>query len=192
MIILFDSLYSFTLHKHTAYNNNTIFFMIIIVTGEFTMLIQQKTFRVISFDFYSAHDKVYIHLPCINTQRQITALFDITNIISSSKLHTPRLYKGSADCCEGHSISDIIRLIEPSQTIHYCNQSILAIVPDLNIFGWSITIIDLTWKAPWYSYFLLRASYLYNLTGPKALQFWFVTRLTSDWLPLSWVSALYF
>ena len=122
--------------------------MIIIVTGEFTMLIKQKygfMICVISFDFYSAHYKVDIRLPCINTQQTTTALFDITNVISYSNYQTPRLYKGSADCCERDNISDIIRLIQPYQTFHYCNQSMLVIVLDMNIFGWSITIIDLTW-----------------------------------------------
>ena len=83
--------------------------------------------------FIQAHYKVYIHIPCINTQRQKTASFDITNVISSSNRQTPRLYKGPANCCEGDHNSDIIRLLQPYHTIHYCNQSMLAIVPDLNI-----------------------------------------------------------
>ena len=148
LIILFDSLYQFTLHKHTASNNNNILFVINIITGEFTMLIQHKYgFKVcvISFNFYSAHYKVYIHLLCINTQRQTTASFDITNVISSSNRQMPRLYQVSADCCEVDRNYDIIRLLQPYQTIHYCNQSMFVIVPDLNIFGRSITIIGLTW-----------------------------------------------
>ena len=51
---IFDSLYPFTLHKHTAANNDTIFFVIAIVMGEFNMLILQKYgFKVgaISFGF---------------------------------------------------------------------------------------------------------------------------------------------
>ena len=84
------------MHKHTATNNNTILFVIAIVRGEFTMLIQQKYgFKccVFLFDFYSAHYKVYFYLPCINTQRQTTASFEITNVISSSNRQTPRLYQ---------------------------------------------------------------------------------------------------
>ena len=82
---------------------------------------------MISFDFYSTHYKVYIRLPCIITQRQTTVSFDITNVISSSDIQTPRLYKGSANCCERDRDSDIICLLHPSQTFHFCNQSLLAI-----------------------------------------------------------------
>ena len=78
--------------------------------------------------------KVFIYLPYINTHRKTTAPFDITHFISSSDRKTPRLYQGSADCCEGYRNCDMIRLLQPSQKILYCNQSVLAIVPDLNIF----------------------------------------------------------
>ena len=101
---------------------------------------------MISFDFYSTHYKVYIHLTYIITQWQTTAPLDITHIISSSDRQSPRLYQGSADCGEGYRNSDIIRLLQPSQTIHYCNQSVLEIFPDLNIFVWNITIFDLISK----------------------------------------------
>ena len=46
-------------------------------------------------------------------------------------------------------------------------------------------------EAPWYSYFSLRASYLYNSTGLRFLHIWFITKLAPLWLPLSRVSALY-
>ena len=72
-----------------------------------------------------------------------TAPLDITHIISSSDRQNTRLYQGSADFCEGDHNSNIICLLQPYQTIHYCNQSVLAIVPDLNIFVWSIKIFDL-------------------------------------------------
>ena len=127
LIILFESLNTFTLQQNTETNSNTILLVITIVTGEFTMLILQKYgFKVcvISFGFYSTHYKVYIHIPWINTQRQKTAPFEITHIISFSNLQTPTLYQGSADFCERYSNSDIIRLPQPSQTIHYCNQSV--------------------------------------------------------------------
>ena len=131
------------LHKHTATKNITILVVIAIVTGECTMLILQKYgFKVcvISFDFYSTHYKVYIHLPCINSHRRTTAPFVITHVISSSNLQTPILYQGSDDCYEGYRNSGIIFLLQPSQKINYCNQSVLAIVPDLNILIWSIVI----------------------------------------------------
>ena len=146
---------------------------------------------MISFDFYSTHYKVYIHLPCITKQRRKKSPFGIAHFISSSNFRTPRLYQGSANRCEGDSKSNIIRLLQPFQTIHYYNQSVLVIVPDLNRFVWSITILISFWEAPWYSSFLLRSIYLYNLMGTKVLQFWFVTRLTSSWSSLSQVSALY-
>ena len=146
---------------------------------------------VVSFDSYSIHFKVYIHLPFIKTQRQTTVPFDSTHFISSSNRQTPRLYQGSADCCEEDRNSNIIFLLQKSQTIQYFNQSVLAISPDLNIFVWSIMIFDLIFEAPLYRSFLLRASYLYNSTWTKVLQFWFVNRLTSLWLPLSKVCSLY-
>ena len=87
--------------------------------------------------------KVYIYLLCFNTQRQTTAPFDNTIIISSSNHQNTGLYQASDDHCEGYSNSDLIRLLEKSQAIHYCNQSVLAIFQDLNIFVFSITIVDL-------------------------------------------------
>ena len=88
---------------------------------------------MISFDFYSTHYRFYIRLPCIITQQQTTAPFDITHALSSSDRQNPRLYQESADCCKVDRNLDVIRLLQPYLTIHYCNQSVLAIVPDLNI-----------------------------------------------------------
>ena len=77
--------------------------------------------------------KVFIYLTCINTHLQTTAPFDTTHVILSIDRKNPRLYQGSANCCEGDRNSDIICLLQKSQEIHYCNQSVLAIVPDLNV-----------------------------------------------------------
>ena len=118
LIILFWRLYQFALHKHIVTNNNTILFLFAIVTCEFIMLILRKygvKVCVIYFDFYSAHYKVYIHLPWINTQQQTSASFDIINVISSINCQSPRLYKGSANYCERDCDSDIIRLLQPYQ-----------------------------------------------------------------------------
>ena len=93
--------------------------------------------------FFSTHYKVYIHLTCIITQLWKTAPSDITHVISSSNRQTPRLYHGWADCCEGDCNLDIICLLHPSQTIHYCNQSVLLILLDQNIFIWTITIVNI-------------------------------------------------
>ena len=139
--------------------------MINIVTGEFNILILRKYgFKVcvILFGFYSTHFRVYIHLPFINTQRQTTTSFDNTPVISSSDHQTTGRYQGSADCCEGRRNSNIIRLIWQSQTIHYCNQSVLAIFPDLNIFVFSFKIFDLISRSDMVRFSLLHASYLYN------------------------------
>ena len=87
--------------------------------------------------------KVYIYLLCINTQLQETAPLDNTPDISSSYHQKKGLYQGSDDRCEGDCNYDLIRLLQQSQAIHYCNQSVLAIVPDLNIFLFSIKIVDL-------------------------------------------------
>ena len=65
---------------------------------------------VISFHFYSNNNKVYIHLPCITTQRPKTSQFDITHALWYSDHQTTRLYQGSADCCERDFNSDVISL----------------------------------------------------------------------------------
>ena len=109
--------------------------------------------------------KVYIYLTSINTQRWTTAPFDNTPIISSRNRQTTGLYQGSDNCCEVCCNSDIIILLQQFQTIHYCNQSVLYIVPDLNIFVFSITIFDLILGSALVQFSLIRASYLYNLTG---------------------------
>ena len=120
---------------------------------------------MISFGFYSTHYKVYIHILCIRTERQTTESFNITHVISYSDNQTPILYQGSDDSCEGYRNSDIISLLHPSQAINYCNQSVLAIVPDLKIFVFSITIFGLISRSALVQFCLLRARYLYNSTG---------------------------
>ena len=109
--------------------------------------------------------KVFIYLPCINTQQRRTAPFDITPVISYINHQTTVLYQGSADRCEGCRNSNIICLLNPSQVIHYCNQSVLAIVSDLNIFVFNISIFDLTFRSALVQFILIRAIYLYKLTG---------------------------
>ena len=82
-------------------NINTIFFVITNVTGKLTMLVLPNfgsKVCVISFGFYSTQYKVYIHLPCINTQQHTAEPFEITHFISSRDHQTSRLYQGSADC----------------------------------------------------------------------------------------------
>ena len=120
---------------------------------------------MISFGFYSTHFKVYIKLPCINTQRQTTATFNGTTIISFSERQKTGLYQGSADRCEGDRNSNIIRLLHQSHKIHYCNQSVLAIFPDLNILVFSTTVFDLIPSSALVRFSLLHESYLYNSTG---------------------------
>ena len=149
-------------------NNSTILFVIAIFTGEFTILILQKYgFKVcvILFGFYSAHFKVYTHLTCINTQNKKQ---HHSTSLTSYHLETAKktvLYQGSSDNCEGDRNPDIIRLLHKSQEIHYCNQSVLSIVPDLNIFVFSITTVDLIPRSTLIWSSLLRASYFYNSTG---------------------------
>ena len=148
-------------------NNNTIFLVIYIVTGEFNILIPQKySFQVcvISFGLYSTSFKFYIHLPCMKTQNKRTATFNINSVISYNYSQATRLYQGSANFSEGDFNSDIIHLLHQYHTIHYCNQLVLAIIPDLTIFFWSITIFDIISRSTLVQLCLLRASYLYNLT----------------------------
>ena len=122
--------------------------------------------------------KVFIYLPCINTQRQKTEPFDITPVISYSDRRTAGMYQGLADRFEVDRNSDIISLLRPSQAIHYCNQSVLSIVPDLNIFVFSITIVDLISRSALVRFSLLRASYFYNLMGLR-FSFFLVTSILS-------------
>ena len=108
---------------------------------------------VILFDFSSTHFKVFIYLSCIITQRWTTAPFDSTNVLSSSNLRIQRLYQVSANSCEGDCNLDVLCLLQTSLTIHYCNQWVLAISPDLNIFIWSITMFDLILRSTLVQYF---------------------------------------
>ena len=119
------------------------------------VVLQKYGFKVcvILFDFYSTHYNVFIYLPCINKQRRTTAPFNITHILASSILLTLIMYQGSADNYEGDCKSDVISLLQQSLTIHYCNQSVLTIVPDLNIFVWIITIFDLISRSALVHYF---------------------------------------
>ena len=102
---------------------------------------------MILFDFDSTHYKIFIYLPCIITQRRTTAPLNITHVLSSRDRQTPRLYQGSEDSCGGDYNFNVVSMLQPSLTIHYCNQSVLTIVPDLNIFVWSIMIFDIISKS---------------------------------------------
>ena len=77
------------------------------------------------------------------TQQQETAPFDDTPVISSSDHQKTVLYQGSDDSCDGYCNCGLIRLLQKSQAIHYCNQSVLAVFPDLNISVFIITIADI-------------------------------------------------
>ena len=111
---------------------------------------------VILFDFYSNHYKVYIHIPHIITKWWTKAPFNINHVVSSSDLQMPRLYQGWADCCEEDCNLDIIRLLQPSYKIHYCNQSVL--------------VIYQTWT---YLFELLR--FLISFQGSALVQFFYIT-----------------
>ena len=91
--------------------------------------------------------EVHIYLPCINRQRRAKAPFGDAPGISSSDHRKTGLYQGSDNRCEEYFNSDLIRMLQQSQSIHYCNHLVLAIVPDLNIFVFSITIVDLISKS---------------------------------------------
>ena len=64
-------------------------------------------------------------------------------VIKSIKHQNTGLYQGSSDRCEVYRNSDLIRLLQKYQAIRYCNHSVLEILPDLNIFVFSIKIVDL-------------------------------------------------
>ena len=96
------------------------------------VVLQKYGFKVcvILFDFYSTHYKVFIYLPCIITLRRTAAPLNITHILSSRERQTPRLYQGSEDSCGGDYNINVVSMLHPSLTIHYCNQSVLTIVAD--------------------------------------------------------------
>ena len=136
--------------------------------GSCTILILRKygfKICVISFSFIPFILKVYIYLPWINTHLRGTAPFDNTCIISSSDHQKTGLYMESADCCDEDHKSDLIVLIQQSQAIDYCNQSVLVIVPDLNTFVFSITNGNFTSRSALVRFCFLYVRYLYDLTG---------------------------
>ena len=160
LILKFISIYHTSTHRD---KKCTLLFLITIVTGEFTILILWKyCFRVcvILFGFYSFHLNIFIHLPWNNTQRQTTEPFKVNPVLSSSHRRKTGIYRGSENCCEEDRNSDILHLLQQSRATHYCNQSMLNIVPDLNIFIFSITIFDLILRIALVRFSLLRASYL--------------------------------
>ena len=120
---------------------------------------------MILFGSYSSNFKFYIHLPCINTQQQTKEPFDDTPVILYIDRQKKGLYNGSDNCCEGDHNLDIICLLQQSQTIHYYNQSVLAIVPDLTRLLFSITNFDLISRSTMIGFSLICAIYLYKLTG---------------------------
>ena len=116
-------------------------------------------------DFCSTRFKVYIHLPYINTQQRTTAPINNTHVISSINHRKIGLYQGSADHCELNNYSNIFVLLQPSHTIHFCNEWVLVIVQDLNIFIFSIITFDLIFRNTLVWLCLLHAIYLYTFTG---------------------------
>ena len=67
----------------------TSVFVITIVTGEYTVLLLQKhgfKFCTVLFGFWSSCLKVYIHLRCINTQKNRTTQFDSWSPLSQVNL----------------------------------------------------------------------------------------------------------
>ena len=110
--------------NQTATKNKTIFFVILIFTGEFNMLILQKYgFKVCMtlIDFIQLIIK-FISIYNEKTQRQTTSPFDITHFISSNDRQTPILYQVSDNSCEVDFNSNIFFLLQPSKTVHYCHQ----------------------------------------------------------------------
>ena len=85
---------------------------------------------------------ISIHPASTHSNEQHRHVTTLPLISSSDHLKTG-LYQGSADRCEGDRNFDLICLLQKSQAIHYCDQSMLAIVRDLNIFVFSITIVYL-------------------------------------------------
>ena len=127
---------------------------------------------MILFCFYSIHFKVYIYLPCINTQQRTAAPFDGTSFVSSSNHLNTGLYQGSVNRCGGYCSSDLICPIQQSQAIHYCKKSVLAVVPYLIIFVFSITIIDLISRSA-----LVQFSLIHDILS---------TCLVSTWVDSTW------
>ena len=109
--------------------------------------------------------KVFIYLLNINTQWRTTATFNDTPIISYSDHRKTGLYQGSSERREGYQNFGIISLLQPAQVIHYCNQSVLAIVTNLKISVFSIMIFDLISRSALVRFILLCASSFYNSTG---------------------------
>ena len=119
---------------------------------------------MISFSFYLVHfEGFYIFTPHQHTAMKKSS-FNNTSVISSSDHQKTGLHLGSANRCERDFNLNIISLLQQSYTIHYFNQSVLAIVPELIIFVFSNMIIDHILRSALVRFSLLCESYLYNLT----------------------------
>ena len=141
--------------------------------------------------FYSSHYKVYINLPCINTQQQTIAKLNNNPIVSFRNHRTIGLYQGSIYRCERYRNSCRICLLQPSHKIHYCNHSVLEIFLGLNKTVFSITEFDLILRSAQMWLCQLRASFLYISKWLSFYFFLFVTGIATFCSPLSWVSLPY-
>ena len=139
--------------------------------GEFTMVILLKYgFKdIVKWSgFYLTNYKVYIHLPCINTQKLTTAPLNITHIISSSNHWSTILSQGRPSI-----VREIITLILFLCFIHLrqfttvtnqCQQLSQTWTNSFEVLRFLISF----WEAPWYSSSLLGDIYLYN---PRGIRF---------------------
>ena len=73
-------------------------------------------------------------------------------VMKTSNHQKTGLYQGSDNSCEGDRNSDLISLLQKSQAIRYCKQSVLAIFPDLKV-TYSVILLLISFReAPWYRY----------------------------------------
>ena len=144
--------------------------MISIVIGEFTILTLQKygiEVCVILLVFIQHILKfISIHPASLHSnEQQHNSATLLSYQIMTAK--TKGLYQGSGNYSEKDQNSNIFCLLEQSQAIQYCNQSLLLIIADLNIFIFSITDFDLILRSALVQLCQLHASYLYTPTGVR-------------------------
>ena len=90
------------------------------------------------------HDSHYL----VTTNKYSNQIY----VIKPSDHKKTGLYQGSDNRCEGDRSYDLIRLLQQSQSIHYCNKSVLGIFPDLNMIYSVLRLLISFREAPWYSY----------------------------------------
>ena len=114
----------------------------------FSQILNMFIFFIFEHNIFAADKAIHNFQYLITNNKYSNQVY----VIKPSDYQNTGIYQGSADRCEGYRESDLILLIQQSQAVHYCNQSLLAIVPDLNVTYSVLQFLISFREAPWYSY----------------------------------------